>query len=178
MACHFMEHWHFLSWMEPWHTSVLVRLCLLWNDPCPTLSPCWPWVDHSFIGSLTRAKAIRSVTWLNRFLYCGRARIFLYKYDMKYKKIWNKLSKKSFKKDLIHYYPQKAELPGTSTWKYCSLQPWALCAVDCITKHIVLPTREWKQELRELPCYSQLNLISICGRLYKSRRVNHDLVSS
>lgn len=122
MACHFMEHWHFLSWMEPWHTSVLVRLCLLWNDPCPTLSTCWPWVDHSFIGSLTRAKAIRSVTWLNRFLYCGRARIFLYNYDMKYKKIWNKLSKKSFKKDLIHYYPQKAELPGTSTWKY-NLEP-------------------------------------------------------
>jgi hypothetical protein len=110
MACHFLEHWHSLSWMEPWHASVLARLHRLWNDPSLTLSVCWPWVDHSFIDSLTRAKAIKSVTWLNRvFLCCVRARIFLYKYDMKYKKIWNKLSKKSFKKDLIHYYPQKAE---------------------------------------------------------------------
>lgn len=97
---------------------------------------------------------------------------------MKYKKIRNKFSKKSFKKDLIHYYPRKAELRGTSTWKCRGPQPWALCVVDCNPKHGVLPASEWERELWEFPCYFQLNLISICGSLYKSRRVNHDLVSS
>lgn len=31
-------------------------------DPSLTLSIFWPWVDHFFIDSLTRAKAIKGVT--------------------------------------------------------------------------------------------------------------------
>lgn len=179
--------WHFLSWRglpktEPRQISSLVKLSPL--EPSFFDTQHWLASGRPFFYNLCNwSQSKRIATWLNRFLYCGRVRIFLYKYDTKCKKTWNKIWKQSLKKDLIHYYPQKAELRGMSAWKCWSLQPWALCAVVCVSKHSVLLAREGECELGEFSCYFQFDLISIyvghgIVRPYRSRRINHNLLNA